>query len=101
MGYKHKPPKTSTFKRIEKHLKWKIEKALKGESVEIEDIDDPYVFAVMRKAIRKEVKNLEETLSWLREEYKRYLIPDKEIFFHKQWIWKNKKRVSGTLSKYP
>ncbi len=90
-NYRHSPPKTSTFKRIEKHLKWKIEKALKGESVEIEDIDDPFVFAVMRKIIRQVVKNLEETLSWLREEYKRYLIPDLEIFSHKKWIVKNKK----------
>ncbi len=98
MEYQHTPPKTSTFKRIEKHLKWKIEKALNGESVEIEDIDDPFVFAVMRKIIRQVVKNLEETLSWFREEYKRYLIPDKEIFFHKKWIWKNKK-ISENLGR--
>ncbi len=90
MEYQHTPPKTSTFKRIEKHLKWKIEKALNGESVEIEDIDNPYVFTIKRKTIREVVKNLEDIVSWFRKEYKRYLIPDQEIFSHRKWILENK-----------
>ncbi len=98
MDYQHKPPKTSTFRIIERHLKRKIEEASNGESVEIEDIDDPFAFTIKRKTIREVVKNLEDTLSWFREEYKRYLIPDKEIFFHKKWIWGNKK-ISENLDK--
>ncbi len=97
-NYQHSPPDTATFKIIERHLERKIKETLNDEDFRLEDIEDPLVFAVMRKAIRKVVKNLEETLSWFREEYKRYLIPDKEIFFHKKWIWKNKK-ISENLAR--
>lgn len=97
-NYQHSPPDTATFRIIERHLKRRIKAALNDEDYGLEYIDDPLIFAVMRKAIRKVVKNLEETLSWFREEYKRYLIPDKEIFFHKKWIWKNKK-ISENLAR--
>lgn len=91
MQYQHPPPDTSTFRVIKKHLGRKIDKAFNYEYIELENRDDKSDFAVKRKVIRQVVKNLEETRSWFREEYKRYLIPDQEIFFHKQWIWKNNK----------
>jgi predicted transcriptional regulator len=108
MEHQHAPPSTTTFKLIERHLKRNIEKAFNDEGLGLEDAetrkwreerDDPFVFAVKRKVIRKVIKSLEETHSWLREEYKRYLIPDKEIFSNKKWIWNDKHIVRNLRRK--
>jgi len=99
MEHQHAPPSTTTFKLIARHLKRNIEKAFNGKGAELENVEtrkwreergDRFIFAAKRKVIRKIIKNLEETLSWFREEYKKYLIPDKEIFSHKKWIWSDK-----------
>ncbi len=98
MEYQHPPPDTKTFNMIKTYLGRKINKELDCKSFRLENLEDPFVFAVMRKVIRQEVKDLEDIVSWFRDEYKRYLIPDQEIFFHKQWIWNNKK-ISENLAR--
>jgi predicted transcriptional regulator len=90
-NYQHPPPDTSTFRVIEKHLGRKIKKAFDDKGIVYEYINDTFTFAVKRKVIRQVVRNLEDIISWCRNEYKRYLIPDQEIFSRKQWIWNNKK----------
>lgn len=98
MEYQHTPPSTATFKLIERHLERKIKKALTDNDVELEDIEHPFAFVVKQKAIKQVIKNLEDSQSWFREEYKRYLIPDQEIFSHRKWIWNNKK-ISENLAR--
>jgi hypothetical protein len=90
-SYQHPPPDTSTFRIIEKHFGQKMNKAFGDKDFEFEEVEDKFVFAVKRKVARQVIKNVEEIVLWFKDEYKRYLIPDKEIFYHKKWIWKNNK----------
>jgi hypothetical protein len=98
MEYQHTPPSTATFKLIERHLERKIKKALTDNDIELEDIEDPFAFVVKRKTIRLVIKNIEDSQSWFREEHKRYLIPDQEIFSHRKWIFENK-RIRENLAR--
>ncbi|MHC4269448.1 MAG: hypothetical protein ACYSTS_13390 [Planctomycetota bacterium] len=92
MGDKHVPPFKGLKKRIDRELKKAFQKnGINYEDIKPEDFKVPLIYAIKRKVIRQELKRLESKCSWFRKEYKNYLIPDKEIFSNKQWVFKNKK----------